>query len=226
MFHMTVSDITTMNLVFMLGSGVAYMSLGESSGGFLLMFTSFCYLVSMIAARLHYLDRQSEKELLEQIAAARESDDNSSEEIDNDVDEADDVENHEGENHNVENHDVDNDEVENHEPEYEENVDAPHVSNETHTLEADETGTLDADETDATDEPEEVSQLLPPETQLPPPEAQICNNSLCGVDVTNLKDAGLCAGCERVYYCNRDCQKVDWKTHKLECKKEIATTHT
>ena len=27
-----------------------------------------------------------------------------------------------------------------------------------------------------------------------------------------------CGGCRRMYYCNRDCQKKDWKIHKHECK--------
>lgn len=27
-----------------------------------------------------------------------------------------------------------------------------------------------------------------------------------------------CTGCKNVYYCNRTCQKKDWKTHKPSCK--------
>ena len=27
-----------------------------------------------------------------------------------------------------------------------------------------------------------------------------------------------CTGCKQVYYCNRNCQKKDWKTHKPACK--------
>ena len=27
-----------------------------------------------------------------------------------------------------------------------------------------------------------------------------------------------CGGCRRMYYCNKDCQKKDWKIHKHECK--------
>lgn len=27
-----------------------------------------------------------------------------------------------------------------------------------------------------------------------------------------------CARCKKVFYCSRECQTKDWKTHKLECK--------
>jgi hypothetical protein len=28
-----------------------------------------------------------------------------------------------------------------------------------------------------------------------------------------------CSGCNLSYYCSKDCQKIDWKSHKPECKK-------
>ena len=28
-----------------------------------------------------------------------------------------------------------------------------------------------------------------------------------------------CSGCHAVHYCSSECQKADWKKHKLECKK-------
>ena len=28
----------------------------------------------------------------------------------------------------------------------------------------------------------------------------------------------LCSGCKNVFYCNRDCQKKHWTSHKNDCK--------
>ena len=37
----------------------------------------------------------------------------------------------------------------------------------------------------------------------------------CGkIDDRNMK----CRGCEVVHYCSAECQKKDWKTHKVQCK--------
>ncbi|EEB91130.1 hypothetical protein MPER_10561, partial [Moniliophthora perniciosa FA553] len=39
-----------------------------------------------------------------------------------------------------------------------------------------------------------------------------------------LKDAPRllkCSGCSLVYYCNKECQTADWKTHKAECKAKL-----
>jgi len=34
------------------------------------------------------------------------------------------------------------------------------------------------------------------------------------------EDAGSrCSRCEKVYYCGRECQRLDWKTHKKTCNK-------
>ena len=41
---------------------------------------------------------------------------------------------------------------------------------------------------------------------------------LCGVK-QNLRK---CANCENVYYCSRECQKNNWKKHKLQCSSEMS----
>lgn len=28
-----------------------------------------------------------------------------------------------------------------------------------------------------------------------------------------------CSRCKEVFYCSKECQKCDWKTHKLQCNK-------
>eukprot|EP00121_Abeoforma_whisleri_P014024 Awhi_evm1s12938 len=44
-----------------------------------------------------------------------------------------------------------------------------------------------------------------------------CNT--CG----NMKDKlNACARCKDAFYCSRECQKEDWKTHKLNCQKKEA----
>ncbi|KAF8188938.1 hypothetical protein K438DRAFT_1972124 [Mycena galopus ATCC 62051] len=45
-------------------------------------------------------------------------------------------------------------------------------------------------------------------------------------ECTNSKSKGasmrLCAQCKLAYYCSSDCQRNDWKRHKLLCKKQAA----
>ena len=31
------------------------------------------------------------------------------------------------------------------------------------------------------------------------------------------KAYSVCGGCKEMYYCSRECQKKDWKTHKPDC---------
>ena len=57
-------------------------------------------------------------------------------------------------------------------------------------------------------------------------DVHYCGSEECGEEITNLEGAGLCAGCELVYYCNTDCQKADWKAgHKLVCDRNTSVSN-
>ncbi|KAI8085115.1 uncharacterized protein BX664DRAFT_300840 [Halteromyces radiatus] len=54
-----------------------------------------------------------------------------------------------------------------------------------------------------------------------PPSPKNCSH--CGT--AHLKDTPgkpllCCAGCKSIWYCSRDCQKLDYKNHKVNCKKQ------
>lgn len=36
-------------------------------------------------------------------------------------------------------------------------------------------------------------------------------------EATNAKPLLRCSGCKSITYCNKDCQKADWKNHKKDC---------
>jgi len=42
------------------------------------------------------------------------------------------------------------------------------------------------------------------------------SNSLC---ICHKKGTSICSGCKTVYYCSMECQKQDWKKHKVQCNK-------
>jgi hypothetical protein len=48
---------------------------------------------------------------------------------------------------------------------------------------------------------------------------QVCGSASCAATIRDV-DAQLCARCKLVSYCDRSCQKADWKTHKLRCTTE------
>lgn len=49
-----------------------------------------------------------------------------------------------------------------------------------------------------------------------------CSNPTCEKQNARLKK---CAGCFTTFYCSRDCQRPDWKHHKVQCK-GLATKYT
>ena len=57
----------------------------------------------------------------------------------------------------------------------------------------------------------------PPGTPLPAPNLKCCAPG-CSQDPA----VDMCSGCFKVRYCNRECQKKAWPTHKEACKKTRA----
>ena len=50
--------------------------------------------------------------------------------------------------------------------------------------------------------------------------AKLVGGRLCGqCKVDKISDLLLCSGCETVAYCDTDCQRKDWPSHKLVCAK-------
>ena len=69
--------------------------------------------------------------------------------------------------------------------------------------------------------PEPVVETVPEPTP-EPVEDHYCAEKSCKAKIELNKAAGLCAGCNLVYYCNQDCQKKDWKAgHKLVCNSNM-----
>ena len=48
----------------------------------------------------------------------------------------------------------------------------------------------------------------------------------CGKKDSFTQSLKKCDACKIVLYCSRDCQKADWKEHKVECKKTQTPTST
>jgi len=59
-----------------------------------------------------------------------------------------------------------------------------------------------------------------------PEESHYCAEETCGARIAPDAVAGICGGCSLVYYCNRECQKQDWKAgHKLICNPKLPILH-
>jgi hypothetical protein len=48
-------------------------------------------------------------------------------------------------------------------------------------------------------------------------DAPPANNAPCGACKRTDQKCLMCQGCERIFYCSKECQLVDWKTHKTVC---------
>ena len=71
--------------------------------------------------------------------------------------------------------------------------------------------------------------MLEPREETPPtagdrqPEKKSAAARVCGASCCDTLGASLrCAQCRLVWYCSRQCQKVDWRVHKQTCKCEAA----
>lgn len=49
----------------------------------------------------------------------------------------------------------------------------------------------------------------------------VCNNLKCTKEANQ-----RCSGCKSVYYCSKECQKIDWKVHKTSCITKVSSPTT
>ena len=46
-----------------------------------------------------------------------------------------------------------------------------------------------------------------------------CLSRFCSGCLKTAAEMPRCSGCGKVSYCSEECQKKDWKKHKVDCKK-------
>jgi len=50
---------------------------------------------------------------------------------------------------------------------------------------------------------------------------KMCSKEICGRRGCDIPSTAQCANCKRTAYCKLDCQRKDWKEHKLVCSIDI-----
>lgn len=57
-------------------------------------------------------------------------------------------------------------------------------------------------------------------------QTQLSSCAKCNKNPELKKSFDRCSACKQVSYCSRDCQKADWKEHKVVCKQKSTSTST
>ena len=52
---------------------------------------------------------------------------------------------------------------------------------------------------------------------------ETCANEDCGKIETAYGQYSACAACKLVYYCSKECQVSAWRSHKKQCKRDVAS---
>ena len=50
------------------------------------------------------------------------------------------------------------------------------------------------------------------------PQQDICQCQVCAIKESQCQEIKQCSGCNVSKYCSRSCQRVDWVTHKPDCR--------
>jgi len=59
-----------------------------------------------------------------------------------------------------------------------------------------------------------------------PDTLQKCNYPPCDKTEKKRREFSYCSACKSVVYCSTECQKKDWKLHKISCKNSTPLSHT
>lgn len=95
------------------------------------------------------------------------------------------------------------------------------VVNRTHRMTGIPKEIISAIATEAMKDPEAIIRAVSPHVDMQKVvELSTACMRVCSVCSKYGYSMGKCGGCKKVYYCSKDCQNQDWKTHRTICKKE------